>query len=182
MDVKIASISQNTTCLVNETKQIELICNATGNPITTLVWTHNDQVLASSTHESNLITNKQNFDNVIDGKRIVEKIESKFMFENHQSNSMQIKLIIEKCLIGEEQFNCIAFNQFSKDEQSVSVTGYLKPTFLISPNETHKSLNENSSITIDCNVNGYPEPTIIWLKVYFLLPYFWLHCSLRESK
>lgn len=169
MDVKIASISQNNTCLINETDRIELICNGTGNPLSTLLWTHNGQVLASSTHESNSMTNVQNLNNVVDGKRFVEKIETKFLIENQQSNSMQIKLIIEKCLMGVKRFKCVAFNEFSRDEQGVVVTGYLKPTFLISPEEANKSVNANTSIAIDCNVHGYPEPTIIWLKVCIVL-------------
>lgn len=143
----------------NKTDPIELICNATGNPISLLKWTYNGQILASSANESNSMA--------IDDKRLVKQIQTKFVIENQRSISMQIKLIIKHCSIGANSFNCIAFNDFSKDERSVIVTGNLKPIFLISPNETHKSANESSSITIDCNVNGYPEPTIIWLKVRF---------------
>lgn len=162
-DVKIDFISQNTTCLGNKTDRIELICNATGNPISILAWTYNGQILASSTIESNSMAHMQNVKNTIDD----EQMQTKFMLENQQSDSLQIKLIIENCVIGEKRFNCVAFNEFSKDEQSVLVTGNSKPIFMSSTTDTLKSVNESSSITIDCNVNGYPEPTIIWLKVYF---------------
>lgn len=162
VDVEIVFISQNVTCLVNESDQIELMCNATGNPASTLAWMHNDQELISSTYASNSMTNAQN---LIDDRPFVNKIETNFVIENQQSNSVQIKLIIENCLIGVNRFDCIAFNQFSKDEQSVIVMGYLKPTFSIAPNETHQSVNESSSVTFDCNANGFPEPTMTWSKV-----------------
>lgn len=164
--MKIDFISQNTSCLANKPDRTELICNATGNPISILAWIYNGQILASSTNESNLMAIMQILNNTIDGEKFAKQMQTKFVIENQQSDSVQIKLIIENCLIGAKRFNCIAFNGFSKDEQSVIVTGNLKPIFSILTNETIKSLNEGSSITIDCNVNGYPEPTIIWLKVY----------------
>lgn len=166
MVVKIDFISPNTTCLVNKTDRIQLRCNATGNPTSTLVWTHNDQDLVSSTYASNSMTNTQNLKNVIDDKQMVKTIGTNFVIENQQSNSVQIELTIGNCLIGVNRFDCNAFNQFSKDEQSVVVVGYLKPTFLIAPNETRKSTDEGSTVTFDCHVNGYPEPTIgNWSKV-----------------
>lgn len=164
MDVDIVFISQNTTCLVNESDQITLMCNATGNPISSLAWMYDNQEVVSSTFASNSVTNVQNLKNVINDKRFIKKIETNFVIENQRPNLVQMQLIIENCLIGVNRFNCIAFNQFSKDEQSVIVLGYLKPTFSIAPNETHKSVNESSSVAFECNVNGYPEPTINWFS------------------
>lgn len=166
MDVKIVDISQNTTCLVNETDRIQLTCNATGNPTSTLVWMNNDQELVSSTYASNSMTNTQNLKNVIDDKRFRKNAETNFLIENQLTNAVQIKLTIENCLIGVNRFDCIAFNQFSKDTQSVFVTGHLKPTFPIVSNETYQLVNESASVTFDCNVDGYPEPIIaFWSKV-----------------
>lgn len=164
-DVKVDFISPNATCLDNKTDRIELICNATGNPISILAWTYSGQILASSTNESNSMAHFQNLNNTADD----EQMQTKFVLENRHSDSLQIKLIIENCLIGEKRFNCVAFNEFSKDAQSVTVTGNSKPILTSSTNDTFKSANESSSITIDCDVNGYPQPTIIWLKVKFFV-------------
>lgn len=175
--MKIDFISENVTCLVNKTNQIELICNASGNPISAMVWIYNGHILASSTNDSNLIantlpiidsSNMQNINKINDNERFDKQMQTKFVIENHlRSDSVQIKLIIESCLIGVQHFKCIVFNEFSKDEQSVIVSGHVKPIFApILLNETRKSVTEGSSIQIDCNAIGYPKPTTIWFKVY----------------
>lgn len=153
VDVKIVLMSQNTTCLVNASDRIQLICNAMGNPTSTS-WMHNGEELASSTYASN------------DGKHIVGSAETNVSIENRQMNAVQIKLTLENCAVGVNRFECVACNQFSRDRQSVFVIGYLKPTFSIASNETYKLVNESATVTFDCNVNGYPEPVIaFWSKV-----------------
>lgn len=168
--MKIANISPNITCSGNKPHQIELICNATGNPIPTLAWTYNHQILASSTNESSLLVEITSIINSAitqgDDNRFVGVIQTKFVIENKQSDSVQIKLILGNCSIGVQRFKCIAINKFSMDQQIAIVTGELKPVILARVNETFEPVTEGNSIAMDCNAIGYPDPTIIWLKVY----------------
>lgn len=175
-DVEINFISQNITCSSDKSGQIELICNATSSPIPNLVWTYNGQVLAAtSTSESNSmhqIIGSSIVQNTTD-KRFVDPMRTSFFIENQHVNSIQLKMTVENCSIGVQRFDCIAFNDFSKDQQSAHVIGVLKPTFSIPTNETLKSLAEGSSTTIDCDVIGYPKPSIVWFKVSAFLRCFW---------
>lgn len=151
-----------------------MICNATGNPIPILAWIHNDQILASSTNQSNVLAefvssstidsiNTHQPNDVIDTDgRCASKLQTKFVIENRQSISAQIKLIVETCWVGVQHFNCIAINKFNKDQQHVNVAGKLKPIFPMPINETLGPVSEGSSITIDCNAIGYPVPIITW--------------------
>lgn len=133
-----------------------------------LVWIHNDQVIAATlTNQSNSVHKVIDSVNQPDtsDERFVDSTQTKFVIENQQENSKQLKLIVKNCSIGVQRFDCVAFNKFNKDQQNVVVTGALEPSFPIATNGTLKLLAEGTSTTIGCGAIGYPKPSIIWFKV-----------------
>lgn len=63
-----------------------------------------------------------------------------------------------------EKFSCFAINAFGQEHRTVSIETISAPKFRYH-SKTFIEVLDGFPVTIVCDVDGYPKPTIIWQKV-----------------
>lgn len=140
-------------------------CNAIGNPLPILSWAYNGETSASPLPEKLTLIQTTNDNNPkADAIEIQLINNTRAVIQHPNPNTVELQLLVDDWPTGEHRFDCIAVNAHHRDERSVFIERVSKPTFSTSI-VTDIQIVNGSSVTLDCNVTGYPPPDIMWLNV-----------------
>lgn len=168
MAATIIYISENAT-IKNNTKLI-LNCEAIGHPMPILVWrqdfknilTTEDNYYQSETEKS--IYSIDNIDNLTKNKISDTEMCAKITYDTPYRVKIQILFECIKSHKNLEKHSCLAINAFGQDTRIVKIETISAPKFK-NDSQTFMDVLDGFPVTIICNVDAYPKPTIIWQKV-----------------
>lgn len=165
----IRFISKNSTSSTKDA--IVLTCDAYANPRPIVSWIHDNRVLITSSKSIHMneslptetFESDANTDS-IEERLIQNGININGAIGHKQNHTVALELRLNEWPMGMHRFDCIASNVHGEDESSTFVERFMEPTIL-HQNNTIIEVLEGTPITLNCNVEGYPMPEIIWQKV-----------------
>ncbi|XP_070501615.1 hemicentin-1-like [Chironomus tepperi] len=165
----------------DENGNVALSCITKGYPLPVVSWTTNGHVLTSTSKLDITSTFKSSNDDVIyfDGFGNGISHQNPFKINHFNDNGLakltkidsrtlrlDISLHKSRQFLHLKQFRCYSFNALGHDEKTVEIVVKQKP-HNIQKNQLKEyniEIMEHMPLNLDCVIDGYPKPQIIWLK------------------